>query len=83
MASQKVSLILDTEKPLVDKDYQLQREECKGGCTYVEIPEIPMGKTPFGMLKVRGRIDDYEFSGVHLMPLGNGNLVLAVKAVIK
>jgi len=74
---------MEINKPLVDKDYLLQREECKGGCTYVEIPEIPMPKTPFGMLKVRGRIDDYEFSNVHLMPLGNGNLVLAVKAAIK
>ena len=71
------------EKPLVDKDYLLQKPECKGAITYVEIPEIPMAKAPFGMLKVRGKIDDYEFSNVHLMPLGNGNLVLAVKSAIK
>ena len=74
---------MKTEKPLVDKDYQLQRPEYKGAITYVEIPEIPMTKAPFGMLKVKGKIDDYEFSGVHLMPLGNGNLVLAVKSAIK
>lgn len=71
------------EKPLVDKEYQLQRPECKGAVTYVEIPEIPMAKAPFGMLRVKGKIDDYAFSGVHLMPLGNGNLVLAVKPAIK
>lgn len=74
---------MEIERPLVDKDYLLQKEECKGGCTYVEILEIPMPKTPFGMLKVKGKIDDYEFSNTHLMPLGNGNLVLAVKAAIK
>lgn len=42
-----------------------------------------MAKAPFGILKVRGKIDDYEFSDVYLMPLGNGNLVLAVKSEIK
>lgn len=74
---------MKTEKLLVDKVYQLQRPEYKGAVTYVEIPEIPMSKAPFGMLKVKGQIDNYEFSNVHLMPLGNGNLVLAVKAAIK
>ncbi|SBW07398.1 YdeI/OmpD-associated family protein [uncultured Dysgonomonas sp.] len=74
---------MQTEEPLVDKVYQLQKEDCKGGCTYIEIPEILMPKTPFGMLKVKGKIDDYKFSKVHLMPLGNGNLVMAVKAAIK
>lgn len=74
---------MEAENPLVDKDYLLQKPEYNGAVTYVEIPEIPMAKAPFGMLKVRGKIDNYEFSDVHLMPLGNGNLVLAVKASIK
>ncbi|SHE79244.1 YdeI/OmpD-associated family protein [Dysgonomonas macrotermitis] len=74
---------MEIEKPLVDKDYQLQKPDYKGSVTYVEIPEIPMAKAPFGMLKVKGKIDDYEFSNVHLMPLGNGNLVLPVKSAIK
>jgi len=60
---------METEKPLVDKDYQLQKPEYKGVVTYVEVPEIPMAKTLFGMLKVKGKIDDYEFSNVHLMVL--------------
>lgn len=71
------------EKPLVDKDYLLQKFEGKGGWTYAEIPEIPMPKTSFGMLKVKGKIDSYEFSNVHLMPLGNGHLLLAVKSEIR
>ena len=66
------------EKPLVDKDYLLLKFEGKGGWTYAEIPEIPMPKTSFGMLKVKGKIDDYEFENVRLMPLGNGHLFLAV-----
>jgi hypothetical protein len=35
------------------------------------------------MLKVKGKIDDYEYSNVHLMPLGNGNIFIAVKSGIK
>jgi len=71
------------EKPLINKDYLLQKFEGKGGWTYVEIPEIPMPKTTFGMLKVKGKIDDYEFSNVRLMPLGNGHLMLTVNSVIR
>lgn len=74
---------METETPLVDKDYLLQKFEGKGGWTYVEIPEIPMPKTSFGMLKVKGKIDDYEFSNVRLMPLGNGHLMLVVKSDIR
>ena len=43
---------MKTEKPLVDKDYVLGKIE---SWTFVEIPEIPMPKTPFGMLKVKGK----------------------------
>lgn len=71
------------EKPLVDKNYLLQKFEGKGGWTYAEIPEIRMPKRFFGMLKVRGKIDDYEFYNVHLMPLGNGHLFLSVKSEIR
>lgn len=51
--------------------------------TFAEIPEIPMPKTSFGMLKVKGKIDDYEFSNTHLMPMGNGHVGLAIKAAIR
>ena len=74
---------MKTEKPLVDKDYQLFKVGDKCAWTFVEIPEIPMPKTPFGMMKVKGKIDDYEFSNTHLMPIGNGNVGLAVKAEIR
>ncbi len=74
---------METERPLVDKNYLLQKFEGKGGWTYVEIPEIPMPKASFGMLKVKGKVDSYEFSNVHLMPLGNGNIFLAIKSEIR
>lgn len=71
------------DKELVNKDYLLQKFEGKGGWTYAEIPEIPMPKTSFGMLKVKGKIDSYEFSNVRLMPLGNGHLMLTIKSEIR
>lgn len=74
---------METGKPLVDNDYQLQKFDCKGGWTFIELPEIPMPKTSFGMLKVKGKIDDYELSNYNLMPLGNGHLFLPVKATVR
>ena len=74
---------MKTEKPLVDKVYQLVKIGGKGGWTFVEIPEIAMPKTPFGMLKVKGRIDDYEFANLHLMPVGNGHVGLPIKSEIR
>lgn len=74
---------MKTLKPLVDKKYLLQKFEGKGGWTFAEIPEIPMPKTSFGMLKVKGKIDNYEFSDVRLLPLGNGHLFMAVNLQLR
>ena len=74
---------MNTEKPLVDKDYLLIKVGEKYAWTFAEIPEIPMPKTPFGMMKVKGKIDDYEFSDTHLMPTGNGHVGLAIKSTIR
>lgn len=72
------------EKPLVDKEYLLiTTGEEKYAWTFAEIPEIPMPKKAFGMMKVKGRIDNYEFSDTHLMPMGNGHVGLAVKSAIR
>lgn len=71
------------EAPLVDKKYLLEKFPEKGGWTYAEIPEIPMGKASFGMLKVKGSIDGFEIKKYHLMPFGNGKLFLPVKAAIR
>ncbi len=71
-------------KPLTDKEYLLERFPGKGGWTYAEITEIPRNKeAAFGIVKVKGRIDDYEISTCTLMPMGNGSLLLAVKAEIR
>ncbi len=72
------------EKPLVDSEYVLQKFPGKGGWTYAEIPEILQNKSnPFGWVKVKGCIDDFELRQYKLMPKGNGKLFLPVKAEIR
>ena len=72
------------DKPLLDKEYTLQKIPGKGGWTYVEIPEILQKEdTPFRWLKVKGFIDTFEITGYSLMPMGNKKLFLPVKAEIR
>jgi len=72
------------EKPLVNKEYLLEKCLETGGWTYTIIPEIlPDPKAPFGWVKVRGSIDGFEIKKYHLMPSGNGTLMLFVKAEIR
>ena len=71
-------------KPIVDKTCLLKIFPGKGGWTYVEIPEItPDKKAPFGWVKVKGSIDNYAIEQYKLMPMGNGQLFLPVKASIR
>ena len=75
---------METEKFLVNNNYQLQKFHGKGGWTYAAIPEVSQNKhTPFGWVKVKGFIDDFEFKDFKLMPMGNGILFLPVKAEIR
>ena len=72
------------KKPLIDKKYLMQRMSGKGGWSYIEIKEIsPDHKAHFGMVRVKGYIDSYEIKQYNLMPMGNGNLFLPVKAEIR
>jgi hypothetical protein len=72
------------EKPFVNKKYKLEKIPGKGGWTYAKVPEIKPGKhTHFGWVKVKGSIDGVELKKYHLMPLGDGNLFLPVKAAIR
>jgi len=69
---------------LVDKNYLLQKVPGKGGWTYVVLPEIPQDrKVYFGWVKVRGTIDGFKISKYNLMPMGNGQLFLPVRAEIR
>lgn len=73
-----------TAKKLLSNKYQLQRFPGKGGWTYAAIPEIkPDKKNPFGWVRVKGTIDNVVIRKYHLMPMGNGQLFLPVKAAIR
>jgi hypothetical protein len=71
-------------KPIVDKKFLLEKFHGKGGWTYVIIKNNTLNKKgPFGWVRVRGTIDDYEIRKYHLMPTGKGSLMLPVKAEIR
>jgi hypothetical protein len=70
--------------PLVNKEYLLEKFPGKGGWTFAKIPEIMQNKnTPFGWVRVRGRIDHFEIKNYNLQPMGDGSLFLPVKAEIR
>lgn len=75
---------METKKPLVNRKYMLEKYPGKGGWTYAAIPEVLQDKSsPFGWVKVRGWIDNFEIKNYKLMPMGNGKLFLPVKAEIR
>ena len=70
--------------PLLDKEYLLEKFQGKGGWTFARIPEILKNKnTPFGWVRVRGTIDNFEIKNYNLQSMGNGNLFLPIKAEIR
>ncbi len=73
-------------KPLVDREYLLEKFPGKGGWIYTIIPEIaPDPHAPFGWVKVKGSIDGVEIRDYRLMPFytGSEQLFLSVKAEIR
>ena len=75
---------MPTKKPLVDKEYLLEKFAGKGGWTYAAIPEVPKNPhTPFGWVRVRGSIDGFPLKKCKLQPMGNGQLFLPVNATIR
>lgn len=72
------------KNPLINQELLLEKFPGKGGWTFARLPEIkPDKNAPFGWRKVRGTIDGYEIKAYHLMPMGNGQLFLPVKAEIR
>lgn len=58
----------------------------KTGWTYIEMPAAiaeklkPNNKKSF---RVKGSLDDYAFEGLALIPMGEGNFILALNAAIR
>lgn len=69
---------------LVNKSYQIEKFNSKGGWTFVKIPEIPPNKNNrFGWVRVQGTIDNVKIEKYHLQPMGNGILFLPLNAKIR
>lgn len=69
---------------LVNKEIKLEKFPGKGGWTYCRLPGVATDPhAHFGWIKVRGTIDDFEIRQYHLMPMGNGELFLPVRAEIR
>ncbi len=71
-------------KPLFKGKKIIDRFAGKGGWTYIELPEIKQpinGK--FGMLRVKGKVDQCDIYSIHLMPKGNGVLMLPLNLYIR
>ena len=69
---------------LIEGEFFLEKFSGKGGWTFVRLPISQLGsRTHFGMLKVSGSVDTFEFKGITLMPMGDGFLFLPISKEIR
>jgi hypothetical protein len=69
---------------VAEGEFVLEKFPGKGGWTFVRVPvEILPVRKAFGMIRVCGFVDDFEFEGKHLMPMGNGFLFLPIAKPIR
>ena len=65
---------------------QFDKQGEKTGWTYIDIPKSVAGKLKpenKKTFRVRGRLDNYEISGVALIPMGGGDFIMALNASIR
>jgi hypothetical protein len=69
---------------IVSGEFLLERFSGKGGWTFARVPIaiLPSARS-FGMIRVSGKIDDFEFERKHLMPMGDGFLFLPISKEIR
>src|SRR5450631_379996 len=68
------------------KILQFNEQGEKTGWSYIRIPAAIAGKLKPGIKKsfrVKGRLDDYEFSKTALLPMGEGNFIMPLKAAVR
>ena len=72
------------EKPIIDAELLLEKFPGKGGWTYAAVPnDLPVKRTGFGWVKVKGTIDGYAIRDYSLAPMKGGQLFLPVKSAIR
>ncbi len=65
---------------------QFEEKGEKTGWSYIEIPVditqslMPGNKKSF---KVKGRLDQYKFEGMNLLPMGGGIFIMALNAIVR
>ncbi|MGL4632275.1 MAG: YdeI/OmpD-associated family protein [Leadbetterella sp.] len=76
--------MIKEEVLLVDREYTIAKFDGKGGWHYLLLEEdLRAYRKKMGWLKVKGRIDEYEFSGINLAPYGQGKSMFTVNASIR
>lgn len=61
--------------------HQFGKQGEKTGWTYIEIPADAAEKLKPGnkrSFRVKGKLDHYKISGIALLPMGNGNFIMAL-----
>ncbi|HCS19248.1 MAG TPA: hypothetical protein DIW47_01585 [Bacteroidetes bacterium] len=72
------------KQPIVDAELLLEKYPGKGGWTYAAVPNnLPVKRSGFGWVKVKGTIDGYAINDFSLAPMKGGQLFLPVKAAIR
>jgi hypothetical protein len=69
---------------ILEGEFLLEKFSGKWGWTFVRVPVVllPSGK-PFGMVRISGTVDNFQFENKHLMPMGDGFLFLPVSKEIR
>jgi hypothetical protein len=65
---------------------RFKRQAEKTGWTYIEIPPDVAEKIKPGnkrSFRAKGKLDNYKFSGVALMPLGGGKFIMSLNAAVR
>lgn len=72
------------EKPIVNKEFLLQKIEGKGGWTYALIPDLTFDKKHGSLwVNVKGTIDNHPFEHLKLAKIKAGGYFFPVKAAIR
>ncbi len=71
------------EEAIVNGIFVIEKMEGKGGWHYVKLPQITKSNRPFGQVRVKGKIDTFEFKQYFLQPMGNGFFFLPIKAAVR
>jgi hypothetical protein len=69
---------------ILEGEFLLERFSGKGGWTFARVPVVRLSSgKPFGMVRISGTVDNFQFENKHLMPMGDGFLFLPISKEIR